>query len=83
MNSRSETILDIVSVASILYKFGFDELVDNQTTFINVLNQLGFTTTSGKVLTKMNYRMMVARLDDSDRENVANLLEMDIIHIWL
>jgi hypothetical protein len=74
-------MLDIAATASILYKFGFDELVDEQTTFINVLNELGFTTTSGKPLNKMNYRMMLKRLTIADRNMVVNVLEMETIEI--
>ncbi|URC15257.1 anti-sigma factor [Paraglaciecola Antarctic GD virus 1] len=79
--SRIELMLDIAATASILYKMGFDELVDNQSDFIRILNELGFTTTSGRSLNKMNYRMMISRLTITDRNRVVDALDMDIIHI--
>jgi hypothetical protein len=79
--TRMELLLDISATASILYKFGFDELVDNQRAFVRVLNQLGFRTISDKKITLMNYRMMIKRLNKYDRNRVVDVLEMDIVHI--
>lgn len=41
MSSNYETLAEIVAVASILIKFGFDDILENITLFVEFCNELG------------------------------------------
>lgn len=60
--NKLELVKDIAAFASILIKLQRDDILMNQTLFIEVLNGFGFRTTTGEEFTKMSFRMMIERL---------------------
>lgn len=62
MNKKLELAKDIVAYASVLIKFGGDNVVHNQSLFIESLNLVGFQTISGKEFTKMGFRKFFERM---------------------
>lgn len=70
MNKKLELAKDIAAFASILIKFGHDKCLENQTAFIEVLNEAGFTTVTGKEFTKMGFRKMFERLTPEEKMEV-------------
>lgn len=70
--AKLELVKDIVATASILSKFGFDNITSNQSLFVEVLNELGFRTLNGNLFTKMNYRMLFSRLNPQERKAVTD-----------
>ncbi|MGL5581371.1 MAG: hypothetical protein ACRDCE_10475, partial [Cetobacterium sp.] len=66
-NTRLELAKDILAFASILNKFGGESILENQTLFIEVLNEAGFRTQTGKEFTKMGFRNMFQRLTNRER----------------
>ncbi len=61
-NTSSELALDIAAYASLLVKLGYDDCVTNQKLFVEMCNEAGFRTTTGKEFTQMSFRQMFARL---------------------
>ena len=47
-------LADIIATASILIKFGHDDILENQRTFVAFLNELGFKTVEGRPITLTN-----------------------------
>lgn len=70
MNARVELAKDIVSFASVLIKMECDDILANQSLFIEVLNETGFRTSTGKEFTKMSFRNIFSRLTSKEREHV-------------
>lgn len=70
MNKKLELAKDIVAYASLLMKFGGDDIIANQTLFIESLNIAGFKTSTGKEFTKMGFRKMFERLTPEERSEV-------------
>lgn len=65
-----ELVRDIFAVASLLMKFDRDDILldtEHPDLFIEILNELGYRSVSGRPFTKMGFRQMMARLDDSDK----------------
>lgn len=59
MSKKVELLKDIVATISVIVKLGVEgEVLDTQTNLIAFLSEAGFTTTSGKPLTQMNFRYM-------------------------
>ncbi|ADQ53169.1 AsiA anti-sigma70 protein [Aeromonas phage 65] len=70
MSNKIEVLKDIVATASILIKFGRDDILDTQRGFIDFLSTAGFTTPSGKPLTIQNFRVMVKSLKPSQIKEI-------------
>lgn len=63
---------DIIATASILIKYERDDILSNQSLFIEFLNELGFRTVTGKEFTKMGFRNMFLRMSEKDRREVLS-----------
>ncbi|CAL9992254.1 anti-sigma factor [Vibrio phage K567] len=57
-----ELALDIAAYASLLVKMGYCECVENQKLFVEMCNEAGFRTVTGKEFSQMSFRQMFARL---------------------
>ncbi|AAQ64365.1 anti-sigma70 protein [Vibrio phage KVP40] len=68
--STPELALDIAAYASLLVKMGYDECVTNQKLFVEMCNEAGFRTTTGKEFTQMSFRQMFARLPQGTKREV-------------
>ncbi|MGL4523814.1 MAG: hypothetical protein ACRCWQ_14800 [Bacilli bacterium] len=71
-NQKLELAKDIIAFASILSKFGGDNILENQTLLVEALNVAGFRTQTGKEFTKMSFRNMFERLSASDRRELMH-----------
>lgn len=65
-----ELCKDIAAAASLLMKFECDDILTNQTLFIEFLNESGFRTVKGQEFSKMSFRNMFERLPHEDRRSV-------------
>lgn len=70
MNKKVELAKDIVAYASLLMKFGGDDLIANQSLFIESLNIVGFRTQTGKEFTKMGFRKMFERMTLEEKTEI-------------
>ncbi|ASU00240.1 anti-sigma70 protein [Aeromonas phage AS-yj] len=68
--TKVELMKDIVATASILAKYGCDDILDTQSGFVDFLNELGFTTVRGKPLTIFNFRVMVSSLTPYQKKEI-------------
>lgn len=56
-----ELIKDLLALRSIFIKFGVDDYT-NDALFVEMANELGFTSTLGRPLSYMGYRQMMDRM---------------------
>ncbi|ADM79606.1 anti-sigma factor [Aeromonas phage phiAS4] len=54
--SYNETIKEIISIASVLIKFGCEDILNNQELFVSFLNELGLKSPSGEEFTRAGFR---------------------------
>lgn len=64
-----ETLCEIVAVASILIKFGFDNILENKNLFVIFLNELGITY-NGRKITIKNMFEMTQEITTKQREKI-------------
>lgn len=74
-NNTTELALDIAAYASLLVKMGFCECVTNQKLFVEMCNEAGFRTITGKEFSQMSFRKMFARLPMRASDEVRKLFE--------
>ena len=67
---RIELAKDIIAYASVLIKMDCDDVLENQTLFIEMLNESGYRTVTGKEFTKMSFRNLFGRLSRKEKESV-------------
>jgi len=70
-----ELYFDIIAFMSILYKTGFDECVEKEVLFVEMLNEAGFKTVQGKEFSLMSYRLFMNRMDEEVKTSVKDLLK--------
>jgi hypothetical protein len=70
LQSANEIAADVMTFANICLRLGFDESVNNQKVFVEMINEAGFRTVSGKKFTYMSYRQMMNRLDDDFKRKI-------------
>lgn len=68
---RIELAKDIIAYASVLIKMDCDDVLENQTLFIEMLNESGYRTVTGKEFTKMSFRNLFGRLNGREKESVV------------
>ena len=61
------TLAEIIAVASILIKFGFDDILENHNLFIAYLNELEITI-QGKKVTSANLYMLTQEITTSQKK---------------
>jgi hypothetical protein len=69
----TELALDLAAYASLLVKMGYDECVTNQKLFVEMCNETGFRTTTGKEFTQMSFRQMFSRLAENKKQEVREI----------
>lgn len=67
---RLELAKDIISYASVMIKMDCDDVLENQSLFIEMINESGFRTVTGKEFTKMSFRNLFQRLNRREKESV-------------
>lgn len=67
---RLELAKDIISYASVMIKMECDDVLENQSLFIEMINESGFRTVTGKEFTQMSFRNLFQRLNQRDKETV-------------
>lgn len=72
-----ELAKDIAAFASITAKVGFEDCLTNQKLFVEMCNEAGFTTVSGKPLTQMNFRHMMGRLPDEVKLEIRDSFDFN------
>lgn len=73
MSKKVEVLKDIVATISLIVKLGVDnEILDTQANLIAFLSEMGFTTTSGKPITAMNFRYMFGSLTPHELKDVLS-----------
>ena len=80
-SNTNELALAIAAFGSILIKFGFEDILENQTLFMEVCNQAGFRTITGKEFNKMSFRQMFARLGSETIEKIRNEADMGYVRV--
>ncbi len=68
--NTNELAQDIAAFASILVKMGHCDCVENQKLFVEMCNEAGFRTITGKEFTQMSFRQMFGRLPKHIKEEV-------------
>lgn len=79
----NETIKEIISIASVLIKFGCEDILNNQELFVSFLNELGLKSPSGEEFTRAGFRQMMKRLPTDQREELVEMFNQghrDINH---
>ena len=76
MNAK-ETLGEIIAVASLLIKFGFDSILENQALFIQYLNELKIQI-NGKPVDKV--RLENLTLDVTTKEKKELIEEFNVSH---
>lgn len=71
--SYNETIKEIISIASILIKFGCEDILNKQDHFVAFINELGLKSPSGDEFTRAGFRQMMKRLPEDQK---YELIEM-------
>ena len=71
----TELYYDIVAFMSVLYKMGFDESVENESLFVEMLNESDFRTVQGKPFSIMSYRLFMSRMCEEVKYNLKNELK--------
>tara|TARA_R110000851_G_scaffold72413_18_gene160488 strand:- start:1862 stop:2104 length:243 start_codon:yes stop_codon:yes gene_type:complete len=79
--TKIEVITEISIIAIILYKMGFDCIVEDQSLFVSFLDELGIKTPYGKNINLMNYRLMISRLSNNDKSDIYELLDLDMLYV--
>ncbi|AAQ81544.1 asiA [Aeromonas phage 31] len=69
----SENIKDIIATASLLIKFGCEDILNKQETFVSFLNELGFRSPTGEEFTRAGFRQMMKRLPIEQREELIEM----------
>lgn len=73
MSKKVEVLKDIVATISVMVKLGVEgEVLDTQTNLIAFLSEAGFTTTSGKPLTQMNFRYMFGSCSPEEIKDILS-----------
>ena len=79
----NEKIKEIISIASVLIKFGCEDILNNQELFVSFLNELGLKSPSGEEFTRAGFRQMMKRLPADQREELVEMFNQghrDINH---
>lgn len=71
----SELALDIAAYASLLVKMGHCDCVTNQKLFVEMCNEAGFRTITGKEFSQMSFRKMFFRLPKRIKDEVRKIFE--------
>lgn len=74
-----ELYLDIISFMGVLYKMGFDDCVDNDVLFVEMLNESGFRTLQGHEFTNVSYRNFMKRMSEDAKIAVKNTLKGEYV----
>ena len=69
------TLAEIIAVASILIKFGFDDILENPNLFIAYLNELEITI-QGKKVTSANLYMLTQEITTSQKKQLIEEFNM-------
>ena len=81
---NNELIKDIFAYGALFARLGFEECISTQTMFVEMLNEAGFKTSSGKNFSKQSFRQMISRLDSRVKkglkEEIGDALELLNIH---
>lgn len=75
--SPKETLGEIIAVASLLIKFGFDSILENQALFIQYLNELKIQI-NGKPVDKVKLENLT--LDVTTKEKKELIEEFNVSH---
>jgi hypothetical protein len=78
-----ELIFDILAFRSILFKMQFDECAENESLFVQMLNEAGYRTVTGKEFSLMGYRKMMERADNTKLRIMVDKLMHDPIVVNL
>lgn len=58
---EADLVEEVLTIGSILIKFGFDHILEDQNLFIEVLNELGIRNANGRELTRPSLLMIFER----------------------
>ncbi len=73
-----ELYYDIISYMSVLYKMGFDNCVDVDVLFVEMLNETGFRTPQGHEFTNASYRHFMGRMEKVVGSSVRDVLRGNV-----
>ena len=79
--NKIDVVAEIAVIANLLYRMGFDNVVEQQALFVSFLGELGIETPQGKPINLMNYRSIVGRLTPADKLTIYKLLDLDILYV--
>lgn len=65
-----EVLAEVIAVASILIKFGFDEILENKAHFIAFLNELNIKTEKGAAITAHTLFTMTQEITVQQRKQL-------------
>lgn len=73
-----ELALDLAAFGNIVAKVGFEDCLTNQRLFVEMCNEAGFRTISGKPLTQMNFRRIMGTAPDNVKQEIRNSFDWSL-----
>ena len=66
----SELVKDITAFTLLLLRLDFDDIVENKTLLVEVINEAGFRTVTGKEFTLQSFNAMICNLSPNTKEEI-------------
>ena len=65
--TKLEIVREIITVASVLIKFGSEHILEKREHFIAFLNEIGVKNEAGRALNQGNFRKLIEELSAEDK----------------
>ena len=69
--SKVEIVREIITVASVLIKFGSEHILEKREHFIAFLNEIGVKNEAGKALNQSNFRKLIEELSSEEKSELV------------
>lgn len=69
--SKVEIVREIITVASILIKFGSEHILEKREHFIAFLNEIGVSNEAGRALNQGNFRKLIEELSSEEKAELV------------
>lgn len=74
-NQKQVTLAkDIMAFALICVRMGFEDSLNNQKLFVEMCNEAGFRTVTGKEFSQMSYRHLFGRLPMRAKQEIKDMM---------
>lgn len=69
--TKLEIVREIITVASVLIKFGSEHILEKREHFIAFLNEIGVKNEAGRALNQGNFRKLIEELSAEDKAKLV------------